>query len=203
PTGLALTWSSGSLAEGTVSDIAATAKNTGNIRFVSGATAAELEAGNAAGNRMPSGVVSITLVTKPAVRLTNQGLTVDGKTIDAMEIYNINDENYFKLRDLAALLNGTGSQFQVEYNEETRVISVTTGTAYTPVGGELSTRADQSATCKLSSQSITINGESVDLTAYNLGGNNFFRLRDLDALLGYEVGYDEVTRTMLVTSKQA
>ena len=61
PTAFALTWENGNLAEAAVADIAANAKNSGSIRFVSGMTAEEAEAKSAAGNRMPSGVIGITV----------------------------------------------------------------------------------------------------------------------------------------------
>ena len=40
-----------------------------------------------------------------------------------------------------------------------------------------------------------------DIVTYNLGGNNFFKLADLGAALGFGVAYDEDSRTMLVSSK--
>ena len=134
------------------------------------------------------------------VMLTSQRLTVNGAEKTA-EIYNINDKNYFKLRDIAALLNGTGSQFSVDYDAATKTISITTGAPYTANGSELVIGEDKSASCVVSSQSVTINGQKVDLTAYNLGGNNFFGLRDLGSALGFNVDYDTATRTMIVTSK--
>ena len=48
--------------------------------------------------------------------VSNQSLTVNGKAVEC-EKYNIDGYNYFKLRDLAALLNGTASQFDVEFDE--------------------------------------------------------------------------------------
>ena len=42
---------------------AAGAYISGGLRFVSGATAEEPEAGNAAGNRMPSGVLAVIVVS--------------------------------------------------------------------------------------------------------------------------------------------
>ena len=143
----------------------------------------------------------ITVETKPAVQMTTQNLTINGEAKTA-EIYNIDGYNYFKLRDMAALLNGTGSQFSVDYDETTRTMIVKTGEAYTAIGGELEIGADKSATAVKSSQALTINGETVtDLTAYNLADNNFFKLKELGAKLGFGVDYDEATRTMVVTTK--
>ena len=131
---------------------------------------------------------------------SSQKLSVDGVE-QSTEIYNINGSNYFKLRDMAALLDGTGSRFSVSYDDAAKRISVTTGEAYTAVGGELSTGTDKSDSTVMSSQSIQVNGEVMDLTAYNIGGNNFFKLRELGEALGFDVDYDEATRTMLVTSR--
>ena len=77
---------------------------------------------------------------------STQYLNVDGKAINC-DKYNIDDENYFKLRDLAYVLNGTGSQFDVGYDEATGTVSVTTNHAYTkPDGTELKIGADSRST---------------------------------------------------------
>jgi len=138
---------------------------------------------------------------KPAVVPTSQRLTVNGAEKNT-EIYNIDGANYFKLRDMAMLLSGTSSQFSVDYDAARKTIVVKTGEPYTPAGGELAAGADNSASAVLSSQSIEINGEKVDLTAYNIGGANFFKLRDLGDALGFGVDYDGTTKTMLVTSSE-
>ena len=135
-------------------------------------------------------------------QVTGQKLTVDGVE-QAAEIYNINDENYFKLRDIAALLNGTDAQFEVIYDEETKTISVETGKAYTAVGGELADHADRSESILPSPQALTVDGAAANLTAFNLEGNNFFRLRDLGRVLGFGVDWDPETSTMLVTTAKA
>ncbi len=140
----------------------------------------------------------------PTAQPTAQSLTVDGETKTGIEIYAVNGNNYFKLRDVAALLNGTDAQFSVDYDGATNTISVTTGEAYTAVGGELVSGTDKSATVQTSGQSILVNGESVSLTAYTFFdgayGNNFFQLRELGAALGFTVDYDADTDTIVVTS---
>ena len=130
--------------------------------------------------------------------LSTQKLTVNGEEIDC-EKYNIDGNNYFKLRDLAYLLNGTNSQFAVDYDEAAKTVVITTGEAYKAVGGELEVGADKSASTVASAQTIKIDGETVtDLTVYNIGGNNYFKLRDLGKAVHFYVHYDEATRTMLV-----
>ncbi len=150
-----------------------------------------------------SGVYAFVTDVASRVRPTQQALKVDGVAKET-EIYNINDANYFKLRDMAALLNGTAAQFSVDYKDGT--IIVKTGEAYTAVGGELTIPAAKDAEAKAagavkSSQSLQINGEAAYLAPYNIGDNNYFALRDLGAALGFKVDYDAATSTMLVTTK--
>ncbi len=136
----------------------------------------------------------------PAAAPTGQSLIVNGEPKEA-EIYNIDGFNYFKLRDIAALLSGTGSQFGVEYDETRDAVILSTGEAYESVGGELEKGEDKSASIVPSAQSVEIDGEEVELTAYNIGGYNFFKLGELGGALGFGVDYDEASETMIVTSK--
>jgi hypothetical protein len=129
-----------------------------------------------------------------------QGLSVNGEDI-VCEKYNIFGSNYFKLRDLAVLLNGTSAQFSIGWDAEKGVISIVPGEPYEPVGGELKLSADKSASAVVSAQTVLIDGfERSELTVFNLDGNNFFKLRDLGAALGFSVGYDAATNTAVVTT---
>ena len=47
--------------------------------------------------------------------LSPQKLSVNGTNVDCGK-YNIDGANYFKLRDLAYMLNGTASQFDVGFD---------------------------------------------------------------------------------------
>ena len=136
----------------------------------------------------------------PEVQLSRQAVTVDGKAVST-EVYNIDGSNYFKLRDVAAMLADTGAKFSVSYDESARAISAKSGDAYTAVGGELTVGSDKSATCVVSDQSLIVNGTALKVTVYNIGGNNFFKLRDLGQALEFGVDYDAATSTVLVTTK--
>ena len=97
------------------------------------------------------------------------------------------------------LLSGTASQFEVGFADG--VVSITTGQPYTANGSELIVGADLSATAVPSAQTIRINGQTRgDLAVYNIGGNNFFKLRDLGDALGFGVDYDAASNTAVVRS---
>ena len=139
-------------------------------------------------------------ICKTKVVASAQTVTVNGAAVET-EVYNINGHNYFKLRDVAAMLTGTRSQFNVGYDEAQRLVTVSSGEAYTVADTDLVKGEDKSASCVPSSQIITVDGETVDIEAYNIGGHNFFKLRDLGALLGFYVEYDTATNTAAIKSK--
>lgn len=134
------------------------------------------------------------------VMLSPQQLEVNGVRTDC-EKYNIDGSNYFKLRDIACLLRGTADAFSVDWDEANRTVRIHTGAVYRPIGQELLPGEDRSATAVLSPQRIVVNGVlQKDISVYNIGGNNFFRLRDLALALGFGVDYDKGTNTAIVTS---
>ena len=136
-------------------------------------------------------------------QLSSQKLSFNGMDYSEVEKYNIDGSNYFKLRDVAALLDGTVAQFNVGYDNATKTVAITTGRAYDYVGTELQFEQDNAKTAVVSPQTITVDGKAVTgLTAYNIGGSNFFQLRELGRVLGFEdgIGYDNDTRTMFLTA---
>jgi len=133
------------------------------------------------------------------VILTKQTIVYNGKPV-TMEVYNISDNNYFKLRDIAQMMNGTSSQFSVDFSLELFTVYAEIGKAYTSVGGEMTTGTDKSSTCIASSWGLKVDGVYKSAYIYNLGGNNFFKLRDLGGALGFTVDYDAQTNTVLIYS---
>ena len=134
------------------------------------------------------------LADSPSVVASSQYLRINGQLVGA-EAYNINGSNYFKLRDIAMLLRDSDAQFEVGYASGT--ITLTTGQNYTPIGGELSNSwTDPSNSCVPSSQALLVDGKPVQMDAYNIGGYNYFKLRDLADALGFGVEYVAANRTI-------
>ncbi|MFB0919711.1 MAG: stalk domain-containing protein [Oscillospiraceae bacterium] len=126
-------------------------------------------------------------------------VTINGSSV-SFQAFNIGGNNYFKLRDLAAALNGSGKQFEVGYNSSSNAITLTSGQSYTAVGGELEVSASTSASASVSSSIIYLDGAKVSLTAYNIGGNNYFKLRDVASALNFGVTYDSTTSTIVINT---
>ena len=148
--------------------------------------------------------LAVPALAEDDVRLSPQNLEVDGKSV-ACEKYNIDGNNFFKLRDIAFLLNGTDSQFDVGWDPEKQLVTITTLHAYTaPDNHELEQRGDLSADARRSAQTIEIDGAvRSDLTAWNIGGSNFFQLRELGRALGFDVDYLPASNTAVVKSRTA
>ena len=135
-------------------------------------------------------------------RPTASAVVVDGKNT-AFDAYNIGGSNYFKLRDIAYVLSGTGRQFEVGWDSAKNAISLTSGAPYTPVGGELAKKAAREKTAAPTSSDIFLDGKQIVLTAYNIGGYNYFKLRDMGRVLDFGVDWDEARNTVIIdTSKK-
>ena len=129
------------------------------------------------------------------VVLSPQKLMVNGQYVEC-EKYNIDGSNYFKLRDLAFLLKDTAAVFGVDYIAAENAVQVVPGMPYVPNGSELAGGDDLTVP---SAQRIWIMGtDSAGLSIYNIGGNNFFRLRDMGPALGFLVDYDAATDTAVI-----
>ena len=130
--------------------------------------------------------------------VSTQKLEIDGADAPTTA-YNIGGNNYFKLRDIAYLLNDTPARFSVSYNRNRNAVEIATGASYTANGSELVSLGKDAQTGVPSPQTIYIDGSKVgNLSVYNIKGNNFFKLRDLGDALGFRVDYDEARKTMLI-----
>ena len=73
---------------------------------------------------------------------------------------------------------------------------------YTPDGGEMASGDSKAKTASPTASRIYLNGKELNLTVYLIGGNNFFKLRDLMEAIDVFVGYDNATKAItLDTSK--
>ncbi len=63
-------------------------------------------------------------------------------------------------------------------------------------------QAATSITATLSSQPIYVDGQKVSMTAYNIGGNNYVRLRDIGRSINFGVTYDADTNSVHIDSTQ-
>lgn len=126
---------------------------------------------------------------------------VDGEQANVATC-GINGNNYFKLRDLAAILSGTDAQFEVTWDRATGSITLTEGKAYTTVGGELGAIPAANQTAEDSTAVVYRDGVQVDYTGYNINNNNYYKLRDIAADFDFGVTWDRDTKSVLITTTE-
>ena len=132
---------------------------------------------------------------------TKDTLTVDGE-LHEPTAYKISGSNYFLLRDVAMMLNGTPAQFSVDYDRELRAVVIVTGDHYISNGTELQGAPQDSAKAKVSNDAVYIDGEKVELSVYKIGGANYFKIRDLGRALKFNVGYKAGTGVFIESDKE-
>lgn len=106
--------------------------------------------------------------------------------------YNINDNNYFKLRDVGKLAG-----FGVDWNEDTRTVEIST-TRTAPELTGITDTAVTGATAKPTDQRITVDGKEVSMTAYKIKGNNYVKLRDIGKTINFGVSFNMVTKAVSI-----
>lgn len=124
---------------------------------------------------------------------TDNAIYVDGTKVNGAA-YMINSNNYFKLRDIAAMVNNSAKQFEVSWNQNEKRIDLTTNKAYTVVGGELALPSATTKTAKESTAVVYKNGTKAAYTGYTISDNNYYKLRDLCKDMDIGVKYDNATK---------
>ncbi len=126
-----------------------------------------------------------------------QALVVDGQMTD-LRGYNIGGYNYYRLRDLAQILKG---KVDFDLKGDNKQIVVDRTKTYQSFPGDQSGAAKERAV--LQPMRLKVLGENpadVVENAYNIRGFNYFRLRSVGAVLGFDVSYDEGKNLAVITT---
>ena len=85
----------------------------------------------------------------------------------------------------------------MEWNGETQTVEISTART-TPSTEGISDTAASGAVAKISDQRITVDGVLVNMTAYQIDGNNYVKLRDIGKQVNFGVGYDNATASVRI-----
>lgn len=125
--------------------------------------------------------------------------------IDSMDVevpaYVIENENYFKIRDLAYALKDTKAKFKVIYDTKIKSIVVESGGDYEPMEGDMEPIKNPKSIGVRSYDKLFVNGHEEEIKAYKIEGFNYFRLRDLGDILGFGVDYDFENNKVVISSE--
>lgn len=150
--------------------------------------------------------VASAATSKVSARWTESAVVVNGKYVQITG-FNINGSNYFKLRDVAASLSGTTGEFNVAWNEKANAIEIKKGFTYL---GEITddyyhySYTVQNAVA--SSSKIMVDGQIQAAKIYSIDNANYFQLRDLEKLVGFDVKFiseDGNSKIEITTSNPA
>jgi hypothetical protein len=129
-------------------------------------------------------------------------LNVNGGTLRGTDMYSISGNNYLKIRDIAALLNGTVKQFNISV--EDRTVNLISGAAYDARGDEMTPNPNAVKTkTSETTFSFTLDGKPIELTAYMIAGSNYIRIRDILRLFDVFVGYNSSLREFYIDTTKA
>lgn len=134
---------------------------------------------------------------KLAATPNRSAVYVDG-TPQVFDAYTIQGSTYFKLRDIAYVLNQTKKRFAVGWDEKQNAISLTSGGEYLPQGTEMLRSGGTAKVPSPTSSKVYLDGKEIKLTAYNISGNNYFKLRDMGDALGFAVRWDDANHVIYI-----
>ena len=125
-------------------------------------------------------------------------VNVDGKSC-IMQSYFLDENNYFSIRDVAYILNGTEKQFDLRYDGK---ITLTSGLPYIPTGMELLNDAVATAPPDAQELEILIDGTLYTFTIYIIDGHNYIKIRDVGGALDFAITWDAMGQTIMIDTQK-
>ena len=108
--------------------------------------------------------------------------------------YTIEGSNYFKLRDIAAVLAPTGRAFNVGINDT----AIMTAEPYQANGRELAKGDGRTREVSPSLARLNIDGSERSFVAYSIGGSYYFKLGDILSKLGIGYSVNEASNQVII-----
>lgn len=128
-----------------------------------------------------------------------QKVELNGKEV-GVRGYLINNNNYLKIRDLAAVLKDTEAFFNVSYNKIDETVVIMPKVEYLGDKNDLKPLPKVNKNAIKSPQKFYMN-EVIKVEVYSVEGNNYLKLRDMANILGFIVKYDEKRNVVEIGSR--
>lgn len=127
---------------------------------------------------------------------------LNDKEVD-IKAYNINGNNYFMLRELATALLGTSAGFNIEYDSKIKTIRISSNSEYFVEGNLLKGDVLKKSSAAKSKDTILLDEKLIDIEAYNINGNNYFKLRDLGEAINFHVEWNPTTKAIIINTNKS
>ncbi len=137
---------------------------------------------------------AVTVPTTATATPSPTKLVVNGKQV-AIDAYAINGNNYIKIRDMAYIINGTDKNFEVTWDGAKNAINLISKKAYTTTKADMAAGDGKTRPATSANSKIYVDGADTSMTAYVIGQNNYFKLRDVMQIFNVNVGWDQATGT--------
>lgn len=170
-----------------------------NVTYVDKYSNNLLENGYPNRNKILEFISSYDVVNNLSATNSTATVRVDGETVKVGG-YTVNDSNYFKIRDIAMVLNSTSKQFNVEWDNEKGAIIISPGKNYVAIGGELESGVSGTLDVVENDTPIYVNEKRTAITAYNINGSAYFKIRDLADVAGFEIEWDGDSQTINIVT---
>ncbi|MGO5028812.1 polysaccharide deacetylase family protein [Candidatus Agathobaculum pullicola] len=142
-----------------------------------------------------SSLLRQTSVAIPAIA----NVSVNGNTT-ILPAYQIDGNNYVRVRDVAMLLKDTQSSFDVQWNQNVKQVELKSFSPYTPTGKENKPMSGERRTVQSLTDPTFADGSLHMVAAYNIDGHTYYKLRSLGDLCGFLVAWDGISQTVMVTA---
>jgi len=101
------------------------------------------------------------------------------------------------------MVNNTSKNFEVTWDDLKNAINLISNKAYTSVGEEIAKGDGKAKQATRTNSKIFVDGGEVSMTAYNIGGSNYFKLCDVMQIFDIGVGWDGATSTATINTKES
>ena len=141
-------------------------------------------------------------MTKEATPTYNE-MFVDGKNC-YLQGYTIDGTNYYKLRDIAWVLEGSTNEFSVNVDGATGSIRLGLQEPYVHVERTSNTYWNNSSRQVAPTKTtLLVDGKQKVVETYVIEGSTYFKLRDLGEYIGFGIGQDAKTKVVTVHTQPA
>jgi hypothetical protein len=113
-----------------------------------------------------------------------------GSRTERLQAFNIANRYYVNIHDIAYFLNDTAARFDIGYNDECNTLTLIMGQNYIPAEGETRFFEFYPAVVTPADTAVIIEDNQIGVITYLIRGSDYFMLRDLADILGFDVGWN-------------